>query len=109
MRMVFAANGAKDYLIYALPGNAEADLTSLAAASASTRLRLATSAELERTTHCRFGELPPIGSIFGCQLILDARLLNQTELYFNAGRLDRSVILVPGDLVRLESPLIFHG
>jgi Ala-tRNA(Pro) deacylase len=102
----YRTGGGKDYLIYALPGNAEAELTRLATASASLRLRLATSAELEQTTGCRFGELPPVGSIFGCPLVLDQRLLTQPELYFNAGRLDRSIILAPADLAALETPLI---
>ena len=82
----YADGGAKSYLVYALPGNAEAHV------------------ELERQTGCRFGELPPFGSIFGCALALDGRLLTVAELYFNAGRLDRSVVLTPDTLVALEAP-----
>jgi Ala-tRNA(Pro) deacylase len=98
-------DGGKDYVIYSLPGDAEADLGALAAASGG-RLRLATRQELERQTGCRFGELPPVGSIFGCQLILDERLLAEDELYFNAARLDRSFVVAPADLLALEQPMI---
>ena len=103
----YRKDGTKDYLVYALPGNAEADIDALRAASASSRLRLATPAELEQQTGCRFGELPPLGSLFGCELVLDERLVGEPELYFNAGCLDRSFIVEPAHLVELEQPRIF--
>jgi Ala-tRNA(Pro) deacylase len=99
-------DGGKDYVIYALPGDAEADLDAVSAAASSVRLRLATRQELERQTGCRFGELPPVGSIFGCELILDERLIAEGELYFNAARLDRSFVVAPADLIALERPMI---
>src|SRR5438874_1070313 len=77
----YAEDGAKTYLVYALPGNAEADLERVRRATGSRRLRLATRAELEQQTGCRFGELPPFGSIFGCGLAVDSRLLGEDELY----------------------------
>jgi hypothetical protein len=46
-----------------------------------------------------------VGSIFGCELILDERLLAEDELYLNAARLDRSFV-APADLVALERPMI---
>ena len=77
-------DGGKDYVVYALPGSAEADLEALQRVTRSSRLRLATAAELELQTGCRFGELPPLGSVFDCELVLDERLLHEPELYFNA-------------------------
>ncbi|MGI8422113.1 MAG: hypothetical protein ACR2MU_07640 [Gaiellaceae bacterium] len=35
-----------------------------------------------------------------------ARLLEEDEIYFNAGCLDRSFIVAPQDLVALEQPLV---
>jgi Ala-tRNA(Pro) deacylase len=102
----YGEGGAKSYLVYALPGNAEADVEQVRRATGSRRLRLATRDELARQTGCRFGELPPFGSIFGCELALDGRLLGEDELYFNAGRLDRSIVLPPATLVALEAPTI---
>jgi Ala-tRNA(Pro) deacylase len=84
-------DGGKELRHLLPPGGAEADLDAVSAAASSARLRLATRQELERQTGCRFGELPPVGSIFGCELLLDERLLTEDELYFNAGRLDRFV------------------
>jgi Ala-tRNA(Pro) deacylase len=102
----YRADGAKDYVVLALPGGDTADLDAVAAASASRRLRLATAQELREVTGCRFGELPPLGSVFGVELIVDERLLAEPELYFNAGRLDRSFVVEPAKLVALERPLV---
>jgi Ala-tRNA(Pro) deacylase len=105
----YAEDGSKSYLVFALPGNAEADLERVRRATRSRKLRLATQDELHRQTGCRFGELPPFGSIFDCELALDARLLGEDELYFNAGRLDRSVVLTPATLVAVEAPTTIWG
>jgi Ala-tRNA(Pro) deacylase len=40
------------------------------------------------------------------QLIADLALLDCDELYFNAGRLDRSVALASQDYLRLAAPRI---
>src|SRR5689334_20261566 len=100
----YRASGAKDYVIHALPGDKSADLDALRTATESARVRLATPEELVRVTGCRFGELPPVGSIFGVELVLDDRLLGESELYFNACRLDRSFIVSPDALRALERP-----
>jgi Ala-tRNA(Pro) deacylase len=102
----YRPDGGKDYLVYALPGDAEADLGVLARETGSVRLRLATRAELEQQTRCHFGELPPVGSIFDCELVLDKRLLGEDELFFNAGCLDRSFVMSPQALVSLERPTL---
>ncbi len=102
----YHAEGSKDYLVYALPGDRTADLEALAGRD---RLRLATPAELFRATGCRFGELRPVGSIFGVELILDERLLAENELYFNTCRLDRSLVVAPRHLVALERPTIHRN
>ncbi len=102
----YRRDGGKDYLVCAVPGDRSADLEMLRGRVSASRLRLATPDELQRVTGCRFGELPPVGSIFGMELVLDERLLGEPELYFNAGRLDRSFIVEPAHLVALEQPII---
>jgi Ala-tRNA(Pro) deacylase len=102
----YGDDGSRSYLIYALPGSAEADIERLLRSTQSRRLRLATRGELQQQTGCRFGELPPVGSIFGCQLAFDSRLLGINALYFNAGCLDRSIVMDADTLVALEAPII---
>jgi Ala-tRNA(Pro) deacylase len=102
----YRPGGGNDYLVMALPGDQRADLLALRAVAAAEQPRLATHAELHNVTGCRFGELPPVGSIFGLQLVLDDRLASEAELFFNAGRLDRSLIVQPRDLIALKRPTI---
>jgi Ala-tRNA(Pro) deacylase len=99
-------SGGKDFVIHSLPGDQRADFGTLAQPLEAKRLRLATADELREATGCNFGELPSIGSIFGLSLSLDVRLLGRDRIFFNAGRLDRSVVLDPNDLKELEKPII---
>lgn len=46
----------------------------------------------------------PAGTDVYGRLIADPALLDHGELYFNAGRLDRSVALASDDYVRLARP-----
>jgi Ala-tRNA(Pro) deacylase len=98
--------GGKDLVIHSLPGDQRGDLDALAGPLEAKRLRMASADELREATGCGFGELPSIGSVFGLPLSMDARLLAQKRIYFNAGVLDRSVVLDPNDLKELESPIV---
>ncbi len=98
--------GGKDLVIHSLPGDARGDLEKLAEALEAKRLRLASTDELKAATGCDFGELPSIGSIFGLPLSVDARLLEQERVFFNAGRLDRSVVLNFNDVTKTETPIV---
>ena len=49
-------------------------------------LELATEGELnELFPDCELGALPPVGSAFGLETLVDASLLNRTEIWFEAG------------------------
>ncbi|MDH6486638.1 YbaK/EbsC family protein [Streptomyces sp. SAI-127] len=98
--------GGKDLLIHVLPGDQRGDLDALAGPLEAKRLRMARGGELREATGCSFGELPSVGSVFGLPLSMDARLLAQKRIFFNAGVLDRSVILDPKDLEAVESPIV---
>lgn len=98
--------GGKDLVLHSLPGDTRAELDALAGPLDAKRLRLATADELDASTGRGFGELPPVGSIFDLPLSLDERLLARDRIFFNAGRLDRSVVLNPKDLCSLERPTI---
>ena len=50
------------------------------------------------------GDLGPAAADVYGRLIADPALLDCDELYFNAGRLDRSVALASEDYVRLAGP-----
>lgn len=102
----YRSGGGKDLVLHSLPGDQRGDLQALAPGLAAKRLRFATADELKAATGCRFGELPSIGSVFGLPLSLDERLLSQRRIFFNAGRLDRSVVLDPNTLCRIEQAIV---
>ncbi|GAA1563889.1 hypothetical protein GCM10009789_16310 [Kribbella sancticallisti] len=52
------------------------------------------------------GTVLPVSYHEQLELIVDARLLEVPELYFNAARLDRSLALATEDYVRLAQPRI---
>lgn len=102
----YRLSGGKDFIIHSLPGDQRGELDALTVPLQAKRLRLANADELKDATGCSFGELPSIGTIFGLPLSVDARLLTQHRVFFNAGRLDRSVVLNPNDLKDLEAPIV---
>jgi Ala-tRNA(Pro) deacylase len=102
----YRRGGGKDLVIYSLPGDQRGELDALAGPLEAKRLRMASEDELKEATGLNFGELPSVGSIFGIPLSMDARLLEQDRIFFNAGRLDRSVVLDPKVLKDLEDPII---
>lgn len=102
----YRRSGRKDLVVHSLPGDQRGVLDALALPLEAKRLRLATADELTGATGCSIGELPSIGSIFGLPLSMDGRLLAHDRVYLCAGRLDRSVILDPNDLKKIEDPII---
>src|SRR6266540_6211602 len=65
-------------------------------------VRLGSRDELREVTGCGFGELPPVGGLFGLPLLFDQDLLAEDELYFNAGSLTASMVVSPRALEALE-------
>ena len=98
--------GDNGFYVIALQAQKQANLEKLKDLLDVKTLKLAQKSQLMEVTGCNFGELPPLGSIFGLQLILDRDLLDQEKIYFNAGRLDKSFVVKPDDIVNLENPIL---
>lgn len=76
---------------------------------AGRQMRLATEADAARLfPDCEAGAIPPLGPAYGVETILDDSLLEQQELYFEAGDHEHLVHLKAGDLFRLL-PDCTHG
>jgi Ala-tRNA(Pro) deacylase len=71
------------------------------------KVQFVSQEELKRVTGCNFGELPPLGKIFGLQLLMETELLQEEEIFLNAGRMALSFVVDPKDVARLEHPLLF--
>ena len=98
-------NGLRQYVLAILPADQQADLQALAKKIGGTRASLASPEETTELTHCVFGAIPPFSFHPGLRLVADPMLFERfSELAFNAGSLECSVILNTQDYQRIADP-----
>lgn len=91
-------NGVKQHVLAVLPADQQADLSKVAAAVGGRRASLASPAETDLLTGCVFGAIPPFSFHSDLKLVVDPALFERyPEIAFNAGLLERSVILNTDD------------
>ncbi len=96
-------NGIKQYVLAVLPADQQADLSKVAAAAGGQRASLASPAEVAALTGCVSGAIPPFSFHADLQLIVDPLLFERySEIAFNAGTLDCSIMLQCADYQRLH-------
>jgi prolyl-tRNA editing enzyme YbaK/EbsC (Cys-tRNA(Pro) deacylase) len=101
--------GEKSFAVLAIQAQKRADLPRAAALLGAREVKLATREQLEQQTGCTFGELAPFGRLYGVPVLIDADLLNQDEIYFNAGDLSISLRMSPTALRELEQAQVYSG
>lgn len=90
-----------------LPGDRRLDFKRVAAAAGIKKATLAPPEEAQRVTGCVIGAIPPFSFSANIKLIVDPDLVESFgEIAFNAGRLDRSIILDSVDYLRIAKPLL---
>ena len=95
-------NGVKQHVLAILPADRQADLSKVAAAVGGKRASLASPAEVDSLTCCVFGAIPPFSFHHDLKLVVDPLLFERyEEIAFNAGRLDKSVVLKTTDYRRI--------
>ena len=100
-------NGVKQAVLAILPADQQADLSKVAAHLGGSKASLASPAEVETLTDCVFGAIPPFSFHPDLLLIADPTLLSRyDELAFNAGTLERSIILNTRDYANVVNPLL---
>lgn len=98
-------NGIKLYVLAILPADKQADLAKLATALGGRRASLASPDEVMELTGCLFGAVPPISFHPQLKLIADPSLYERySELAFNAGLRDHSIIIKTEDYKRIVHP-----
>jgi Ala-tRNA(Pro) deacylase len=98
-------NGIKQHVLAILPADQQADLALLARGIGGTRASLASPAEVGTLTDCVFGAIPPFSFHPDLLLVADPLLFTRfDELAFNAGELERSLILNTQDYRRIAGP-----
>ena len=93
------------FILAILPGDRKLDFRKLAEATGLKKVTLATADEATRETGCVIGAIPPFTFSPRIELVVDPSLVeNHDEIAFNAGRLDRSMVLNSQDYVRIAQP-----
>lgn len=100
-------NGVRQHVLAVLPADKQADLARLALGIGGTRASLASPAEVDALTGCVFGAIPPFSFHADLLLVADPLLFTRfDELAFNAGSLERSLILSTQDYRRIAQPQV---
>ena len=93
------------FVLAVLPGDRKLDFRKVADAVGKRKAGLATPEEAMRETGCVIGAIPPFSFSPNIKLVVDPALIeSHDEIAFNAGRLDRSMVLNAQDYVRIARP-----
>lgn len=98
-------NGVNQHVLAILAADQQADLSRLAQHIGGSKASLASPAEVDTLTACVFGAIPPFSFHPDLGLIADPLLFDRyPEIAFNAGQLDKSIILNTRDYLRIARP-----
>jgi len=92
------------YILAVVPGDARVDLQAVKALLQATYVAFASSAIAEQLAGSVAGTILPFSFHAELELIVDPSVLENDELYFNAARLDRSLVLKTSDYVAIAKP-----
>lgn len=103
---VHISERSSEYVLAVVPGHLMVDLEAVRVLRGGTRAALAPRAIAERLTECVTGSIVPFSFHDELELVADPSLTDHEKLYFNAGRLDRSLALQTSDYLSLAKPRI---
>jgi Ala-tRNA(Pro) deacylase len=105
--VLLRVNGGFKYLLAVLPGTYVVDLEKLSHALGGTHVELATKAEVaERCPDCDPGVLPPFGTQYNLETLVDPAVEATEEFVFEGNRRDEAVRMRYRDFYDLEHPLV---
>jgi Ala-tRNA(Pro) deacylase len=94
------------YILAVVPGDARVDLNVVKALLGGTYISFASPDIAEKLGGSVAGTIVPFAFSPELELIVDPSLLESTEIYFNAARLDRSMVLKTSDYLALSKSRI---
>jgi Ala-tRNA(Pro) deacylase len=104
--MVKVGRKSTRYVLAVVPGNKRVDFRALKDLLNGTYISFASAEIAEQLTGCVSGTILPISFNPDLELIVDPSVLENDELYFNAARLDRSMVLKARDYADLVRPRV---
>lgn len=92
------------FVLAVVPGDRRVDFGALAALHDATYVSFASASVAERLAGSAIGTVLPFSFSPELELVVDPAVLDEQELFFNAGRLDRSMVLASRDYARIATP-----
>jgi len=96
-----------EYFVAVLPATRHVDLKKAAVVLGSSPLELASEFELsQHVRDCELGTLPPFGSQYGMQTVLERSLTDDETVVFEGNSHHESIRMKLADYCQLERPLV---
>jgi Ala-tRNA(Pro) deacylase len=103
---VRGGGGGRRSVLAILPGNRKLDFNAVARLFEARKCGFASRQSAEALTGCAMGAVPPFSLNPELSVVVDEDLLANDTLYFNAGRLDRSMELDTRDWIAVAKPRV---
>jgi len=103
---VRGGGGGRRSVLAILPGNRKLDFNAVASLYEARKCGFASPETAEALTGCVMGAVPPFSLNPALSVVVDEDLLANATLYFNAGRLDRSMELDTQDWLAVARPRV---
>ena len=95
------------YLVAVVPASRDVDLHAVSAALGGSLLEVASEADVQQHCgDCELGVLPPFGTQYGMQTLVDESLLLNEEIVFEGNTHHEAIRMRFDDYRRLEEPLV---
>lgn len=92
------------YCLANVPGDCRVDFDGVKAYFQADSVAFAKREKAEELTGCVIGSIPPFSFSDDLQLLADPLIQQNEEVVFNAGRLDRSIMMNLEDYIRIAGP-----
>lgn len=102
--LVYRADGRPVLLV--LPADRRIDSRAFKTVFGVKNLQMVSPEELHDLTGLEVGAVPPFGNLMGLDTYVDERLLGLQLISFNAGSRTTSVVMPPGEYLRLAQPTV---
>lgn len=103
---VVARDHAPAYWLIVIAGDRRLNFQKVRQTTGSRRSTWASPDQARGLTQAEVGAIPPFSFHADLGLIVDHRLCAESEIVFNAGRLDRSIFLAMDDYLRIAQPRV---
>jgi Ala-tRNA(Pro) deacylase len=103
---VRGGGGGRRHVLAILPGSRKLDFGAVAALFEARKCGFASPDTAQELTGCVMGSVPPFALNPDLAIVVDEDLLGNDTLFFNAGRLDRSMELDTKDWLAVAKPRV---